>query len=320
MTKPIVVVTGGAGFIGSHLVDRLIELGNRVVVLDDFRTGKRANLARWLDRKYAFDGNEPSLEIVTCDVSHGIFAGLAPITQKYGKVERIAHLAAQVSVVASIANPLVDMNVNYGGTLHVLEYARAMGIVKVAFASSAAVYGDTPILPVTEDAPRTPISPYGIHKLSSELALDYYASTHGVPVTALRFMNVYGPRQDPSSPYSGVISIFSDRAKAGKTLTIFGDGKQTRDFVFVGDVVRALVAALGDGNSRLAANVGTGKETSVLELARAIVELCGNKSSIEHQPARGGEILRSCAVVERLAALGASATTPLVDGLRKTLA
>lgn len=319
MTKPIVVVTGGAGFIGSHLVDRLIETDNRVVVLDDFRTGKRANLARWAAREYAFDGREPSLEIVTCDVSHGIFAALGPITAKYGPVERIAHLAAQVSVVASIANPLTDMAVNYGSTLHVLEYARAMRVAKVAFASSAAVYGDTDVVPIIEDTPRRPISPYGIHKLSSELALDYYAAQFGVATTALRFMNVYGPRQDPSSPYSGVISIFSDRAKAGKPLTIFGDGKQTRDFVYVGDVVRALVAALADGNSRLIANVGTGKETTVRQLAETIVELCGNRSTIEHAPARSGEILRSCAVVERLGELGAAAATPLIEGLRQTV-
>jgi len=324
MTKPIVVVTGGAGFIGSHLVDRLIEAGNRLIVLDDFRTGKRANLSRWLDRKHAFDGAEPALELVTCDVSHGIFAALAPLA-KYGRVERIAHLAAQVSVVASIANPMTDMAVNYGSTLHVLEYARAMGISKVAFASSAAIYGDTDVVPIAEDAPKRPISPYGIHKYASELALDYYASTYGVGTTALRFMNVYGPRQDPSSPYSGVISIFAERAKAGNRLLIFGDGKQTRDFVFVGDVVRALVAALGDGNSRLVCNVGTGKQSTVRELAEIIVGLCGAApgkpaSTIEHAPARAGEILRSCAVVDRLAALGAPAKTSLIDGLRETVA
>jgi UDP-glucose 4-epimerase len=320
VSKPIAVVTGGAGFIGSHLVDRLIEVGHRVVVLDDFRTGKRANLARWADPKHRFDGADPALEIVTCDVSHGIFAALAPITAKYGRVERIAHLAAQVSVVASIANPLVDMSVNYGGTLHVLEYARATGVSKVAFASSAAVYGETEILPVAEESPLRPISPYGIHKLASENALDYYAAIHAVPTTALRFFNVYGPRQDPSSPYSGVISIFADRAKAGAPLTIFGDGKQTRDFVFVGDVVKALIAALADGNSRLVANVGTGDEITVLELAQTIVKLCGGKSGIDHAAARPGEILRSCAVVERLAELGAPATTSLIDGLRVTVA
>ncbi len=318
MSKPIAVVTGGAGFIGSHLVDRLIDGGHRVVVLDNFSTGKRSNLARWKDRE-GLSRDDGVLEIVNCDVGHGVFAALAPIVASHGKIERIAHLAAQVSVVASIANPLVDMSVNYGGTLHVLEYARAMGVAKVALASSAAVYGDTDLFPVSEDAPTRPVSPYGIHKLASEHALDYYSTVHGVPVTVLRFFNVYGPRQDPSSPYSGVISIFADRAKAGRPLTIFGDGKQTRDFVYVGDVVRALEVALGDGHDRTIANVGTGREITIDELAATVVKLCGGTSKIEHAPARAGEIVRSFARVERLAGLGASARTALIDGLRETL-
>ncbi len=309
---PIAVVTGGAGFIGSHTVDRLLESDHRVVVLDNFSTGKRANLARWAEH--------PALHVVPCDVSQGIFAALEPITRLHGPVSRIAHLAAQVSVVQSVANPMVDAQVNYGGTLHVLEYARAKSVKKVVFASSAAVYGDVAELPVGEDAPKCPLSPYGINKYASELALDYYASVHGVPTTALRFFNVYGPRQDPTSPYSGVISIFTDRARTGTPLTIFGDGHQTRDFVYVGDVVRAIVAALGDGNSRLVANVGMGGEISVLELARTIVDLCGGRSTIEHQPARAGEILKSRADVTRLGeALGIVAQTKLVDGLRLTL-
>jgi len=311
-SQPIVVVTGGAGFIGSHLVDRLLESEHRVVVLDNFSTGKRANLARWADHA--------ALHIVPCDVSHGIFAALEPITRVHGAVDRIAHLAAQVSVVQSIANPLFDTQVNYGGTLHVLDYARAKGIKKVVLASSSAVYGDVADMPVSEDAPKQPLSPYGINKYASELALDYYASVHDVPTTALRFFNVYGPRQDPSSPYSGVISIFTDRARAGRPLTIFGDGQQTRDFVYVGDVVRAISAGLADGNSRLVANVGMGGEISVLELARTIVDLCGGRSTIEHQPARAGEILKSRARVDRLRdALGVVAETKLVDGLRLTL-
>jgi len=311
-SEPIVVVTGGAGFIGSHTVDHLLESDHRVVVLDNFSTGKRANLARWV--------GHPALHVVPCDVSHGIFAALEPITRVHGPVDRIAHLAAQVSVVQSVANPQFDTQVNYGGTLHVLEYARAKGVKKVVLASSAAVYGDVAELPVSEDAPKQPLSPYGINKYASELALDYYANVHGVPATALRFFNVYGPRQDPSSPYSGVISIFTDRARAGRPLTIFGDGHQTRDFVFVGDVVRALTAALGDGNSRLVANVGMGGEISVLELARTIVDLCGGRSTIEHEPSRAGEILKSRARVDRLRdALGVVAETKLVDGLRLTL-
>ena len=308
----LVAVTGGAGFIGSHTVDRLLAAGHRVVVLDDFRTGKRANLAH--------HAGSDRLDVVACDVSHGIFPALAPITARHGPVERIVHLAAQVSVVHSVQNPLVDMQVNYGGTLHVLEYARATGVQKVVFASSAAVYGEVATLPVDEDTPTRPVSPYGIDKLASEHALDYYAAVHGVPGTALRFFNVYGPRQDPSSPYSGVISIFADRARTGRTLTLFGDGGQTRDFVYVGDVVRAIVAALGDGASRVVANVGTGGEITVLELARSIVELCGGKSAIEHAPARPGEILKSRARVDRLRdALGVVAETSLIDGLRETL-
>jgi len=308
----LAVVTGGAGFIGSHTVDRLLGAGNRVVVLDDFRTGKRANLAH--------HAGSDRLDVVACDVSHGIFPARAPITAQHGPVERIVHLAAQVSVVHSVQNPLVDMQVNYGGTLHVLEYARATGVKKVVFASSAAVYGEVATMPVGEDTPTRPVSPYGIDKLASEHALDYYAAVHGVPGTALRFFNVYGPRQDPSSPYSGVISIFAERARAGRTLTIFGDGGQTRDFVYVGDVVRAIVAALGDGADRVVANVGTGGEITVLELARSIVELCGGRSTIEHAPSRAGEILKSRARVDRLRdALGVVAETSLLDGLRETL-
>jgi UDP-glucose 4-epimerase len=310
--RMLAVVTGGAGFIGSHTVDRLLGAGHRVVVLDDFRTGKRANLAH--------HAGSDRLHVIACDVSHGIFPALAPITAEHGPVERIVHLAAQVSVVHSVQNPLVDMQVNYGGTLHVLEYARATGVRKVVFASSAAVYGEVATMPVGEDAPTRPVSPYGIDKLASEHALDYYAQVHGVPVTSLRFFNVYGPRQDPSSPYSGVISIFADRARAGRTITIFGDGGQTRDFVYVGDVVRAIVAGLGDAGNRVVANVGTGGEITVLELARSIVELCGGRSAIEHAPARAGEILKSRARVDRLRdALGVVAETALLDGLRETL-
>lgn len=316
----LVVVTGGAGFIGSHTVDLLIGRGRRVVVLDNFSTGRRSNLARWAEPRYSFAGESPALEVVVADVAHGIFAPLAPLTAKYGPVRQIIHLAAQVSVVHSVANPLVDMQINYGGTLHVLEYARAHRVSKVVLASSAAIYGDTATLPVAETTLAAPLSPYGIDKYASELALAYYQTVHSVPTTSLRFFNVYGPRQDPSSPYSGVISIFSDRARAGRELTIFGDGQQTRDFVYVGDVARAIVAAADERAGTPAINIGTGRTISINELAATIVELCGGKSELRHLPQRSGEILHSRALVERMEQLlGVRAEMPLADGLARTL-
>ena len=315
----LVLVTGGAGFIGSHTVDRLVGLGHRVVVLDNLSTGKRSNLAH--HGALTFAGGSP-VELVIADVSHGLFAPLAAITLAHGPIARIVHLAAQVSVVHSLANPLVDVQVNYVGTVQVLEYARATAVKKVVFASSAAVYGETETVPVTEDVPLRPLSPYGVDKLASELMLRAYASTHGVASTPLRFFNVYGPRQDPSSPYSGVISIFADRARSGRGITIFGDGQQTRDFVYVGDVARAVVtAALADGGDGTPMNVGTGGETSVRALAETVVALAGADVAIQHAPARAGEIVRSVAAVDRLAAvLDVRAEVGLRDGLAATLA
>lgn len=314
----LILVTGGAGFIGSHTVDRLVADGHRVVVVDDLRTGKRANLAQ--HGALSFAAGSP-VELVVADVSHGLFAPLAAVTAAHGPIARAIHLAAQVSVVHSLANPLVDVAVNYVGTVQVLEYARAAGVKKVAFASSAAVYGDTPVVPVVEDAPCRPLSPYGVDKLASELMLGAYAATHGVAATPLRFFNVYGPRQDPSSPYSGVISIFADRARAGKPLTIFGDGQQTRDFVYVGDVARAVVAAaMADGGDGTAMNIGTGRETTVRQLAEIVVGLAGTGVAISHAPARAGEIVRSLAAVARVrATLGWQAEVALADGLARTL-
>ncbi|MEZ4404508.1 MAG: NAD-dependent epimerase/dehydratase family protein [Kofleriaceae bacterium] len=314
----LILVTGGAGFIGSHTVDRLVAQGHRVVVVDDLRTGKRANLAG--HGGLTFASGSP-VELVVADVSHGLFAPLAAVTAAHGPIARIVHLAAQVSVVHSLANPLVDVAVNYVGTVQVLEYARATGVRKVVFASSAAVYGDTPVVPVREDAPCRPLSPYGVDKLASEHMLGAYALTHGVATTPLRFFNVYGPRQDPSSPYSGVISIFADRARTGQPITIFGDGQQSRDFVYVGDVARVVTLALAaDAGDGTALNVGTGRETTVRQLADEMVALAGSGAAIVHAPARPGEIVRSLAEVDRAAAaLGFRAEVGLRDGLRATL-
>ncbi|ACY14397.1 SDR family NAD(P)-dependent oxidoreductase [Haliangium ochraceum] len=316
---PFVAVTGGAGFIGSHTVDRLLAAGCRVVVLDNLSTGKRENLAQ--------HAGEPRFHLVETDIADGLFAPLAALTDEHGPVQRIIHLAAQTSVVRSVEQPLHDIRINYAGTAQVLEYARHRGVAKVVLASSAAVYGDTEELPVRETLPTRPLSPYGANKLGSEQLLYYYSAVHGVGTTALRFFNVYGPRQDPKSPYSGVISIFADRAMAGKPLTIFGDGEQTRDFVYVGDVSRAVAqACLGDEGDRAIINIGTGSETTVNELARTIVSLCGEAAgapevAISHSDARPGEIARSVAAVERMRdILGLRAETELAAGLRETLA
>lgn len=307
---PLVLVTGGAGFIGSHTVDRLVERGCRVLVVDDLSTGKRENLAQW-------DGDD-RVTLVVADIAGDLAAAVAG----HGTIHRVVHLAAQVSVNRSMAEPLVDLHTNCAGTVQVLELARAQNIGGVVFASSAAVYGDVDVFPVHEGLPTRPISPYGINKRSSELYLDYYAQVYDIPCTAFRFFNVYGPRQDPSSPYSGVISIFSDRAAAGQTITIFGDGEQTRDFVFVGDISRAVTdACLADRSGFTVANLGTEQETSINELAKIIIELSGSTSTIEHAEARAGDIIRSVATIER--AREAIAFEPKVairEGLEQTLA
>ena len=279
----VVVVTGGAGFIGSHVVDRLVKSGRRVVVLDNFSTGRRENLAQ-------YDGDD-RVGVVECDVAAGVDGALAGID-----VDRVVHLAAQVTVVTSVAEPMDDVRVNCGATVAVLEYARGHGVKKVVFSSSAAVYGDVAVLPVRETSECRPMSPYGIDKLSSEYFLKYYSAVHGVPGTVFRFFNVYGPRQDPSSPYSGVISIFADRARTNETITIFGDGEQTRDFVYVADVARAVVdACLSDDAATDGAvmNIGTGRAITVNELAREVVALRGSSSTIVHAQARAGEIRES---------------------------
>ncbi len=305
------VVTGGAGFIGSQLVRDLLGDGQRVVVLDDFSSGLRSNLA----------GLEGPLQLVETNVVDGLWAGMAQVDPSWGKPTAIVHLAAQVSVVASLQNPLEDARRNHGATLQVLEYARHHPGTRVVLASSAATYGDVDEVPVREVSARWPLSPYGIHKFSSELALRAYATTHGVPTAALRFFNVYGPRQDPSSPYSGVISIFMKRALAGDPITIFGDGEQTRDFVFVSDVAAAIRKAASTDHAGDVFNVGTGVETSVKTLAHTIVGEAGSSSSIGHAPSREGEIQRSCAELSHTRdVLGYAPTVQLREGLARTLA
>jgi UDP-glucose 4-epimerase len=302
-------VTGGAGFIGSHLCEALLARGDRVRVLDDFSTGKRGNLP-------------PGAELIVGDV-----ADPAAVRDAMAGTDGCFHLAAVASVEKGNRDWLGTHRTNLTGTIAVLDAARTAarpgsGSVPVVYASSAAVYGDPATVPIDESAPVRPLSAYGADKLGCELHARVGAVVHGVPSVGMRFFNVYGPRQDPSSPYSGVISIFCDRIKARQPIRIFGDGQQTRDFVYVGDVVRALVAAMERRPAEPSVfNVCTGRATSVLDLARTVGELCGVEPEIEWCPPRSGEIrtsLGSPSAMNRH--FGVVAETLLADGLKATLA
>ena len=269
-----VLVTGGAGFIGSHTVDLLMANGCRVSVLDNLSSGYRANIAPW--------ENHPRFIFVGGDVTKDIGGVLASAVARFGPVERIAHFAAQTAVPVSMDDPVGDIEINLCGTARILEYARRANVKKVAFASSSAVYDDDAPVPVSEESRARPASPYGIDKLAAEIFLDYYARLHGLKFTALRFMNVYGPRQDPSSWYSGVISIFLERAVTGQPITIFDDGEQTRDFVYVTDVAEAVVTALlSDAGNGAIVNIGTGVEVTINEITRTILALAKSRSTVD---------------------------------------
>lgn len=300
-----ILVTGGAGFIGSHVVERLLALGRHVRVLDNLSTGRRANLPE-----------DPRLEFVVGDIRERQRAEAC-----VDGVDAVVHLAAVASVQASIDDPMATHASNFDGTLNLLEAARVRGVRRLVYASSAAVYGDNAELPVTEDRTPQPLSPYAADKLAGEHYLAYYFHKHGLSGTAFRFFNIYGPRQDPSSPYSGVISIFADRLTRGEAVTLFGDGEQTRDFVYVGDLADLLCRSLTlDGLGGQVLNVGTGRETSLLTLLATLEDLSGRRVERRFADARVGDIRHSCADVTRLARwLGAAPSTPLRTGLAQLL-
>lgn len=300
------LVTGGCGFIGSHLADALVAAGHRVRILDDLSTGKRVNAPA-------------AAEILVADV-----ADLEAVRAAADGVDGIFHLAAVASVQRSNEDWLGTHRANQTGSICVFEAARrAKGgaPAPVVYASSAAVYGDNPHVPLVEDAETRPLTAYGADKLGSELHARVARLAHGVPTTGFRFFNIYGPRQDPHSPYSGVISIFAERALAGATVTIHGDGEQARDFVHVSDVVRFLRAAMDRPPERPDVfNVCTGIETSVKALARLITEAAGGRSAIAHGPPRPGDIRVSVGSPDKVrAAFGIAPETPLADGLAATI-
>ena len=298
------LVTGGAGFIGSHLVDALLLAGHRVRVLDDLSTGRRSNL-------------DPRAELVVGDVAAPEVAHAAAVD-----VDGCFHLAAVASVARGNEDWLGTHRVNLGGTIAVLDAARAMGGLPVVYASSAAVYGDLAEV-AAEDVLPAPLSAYGADKLGSELHAKAGFRVHGVPSVGFRFFNVYGPRQDPSSPYSGVISLFAAALSARRGVTVHGDGLQTRDFVYVGDIVAFLLAGMQAATTRPVAmvlNACTGRETSVRVLAETIGGLLQMRPCIAQGPSRAGDIRRSVGSPGKAAALlGLEARTALADGLEKTL-
>jgi UDP-glucose 4-epimerase len=303
------LVTGGAGFIGSTLADRLLAEGWEVDVVDDLSTGSLANLAdaRSLgSRKFSFHRLDVRSPAVTDFITHR-------------EPEVIFHLAAQADVRVSVARPVFDAEVNILGTLNICQGAIAARTRKVVFAASGGtLYGTPEHLPVREDHPQRPESPYGVAKKASVDYLHYYREIHGLEYSALAFANVYGPRQDPHGE-AGVVSIFTGLMLDRTRPTIFGDGKQTRDFVFVDDVVDALVRASDKGGG-LIINIGTGVETSVQELYDAIARGVGFTGDPNHSPARPGEVERSSLDPSRAEAqLGWKPWTDLDDGVGRTL-
>jgi len=306
--KHRVLVTGGAGFIGSHVADRYLAAGYAVTVLDDLSSGKRENVP-------------PGAEFVHADVGSKEARRLL----QGGSFTVLNHHAAQMDVRVSVSDPQFDARTNLMGLLNLLEGAREGGVERVVFASSGGVvYGESDDLPHPETAPKLPVSPYGVSKLASEYYLAVYALTHGLHTVSLRYANVYGPRQNPHGE-AGVVAIFGSRVRRGQELTVYGDGGQTRDYVFVGDVVEANLAATRweppafGSLDDLAFNVGTGLETSVNGLAATMLEAAGANVEVKHVAARPGELQRSAVAVNKaVREWGWRPKVSLADGLKRT--
>jgi UDP-glucose 4-epimerase len=298
-----ILVTGGAGFIGSHIVDAYIEAGHTVTVVDDLSTGHR-------------DQVHPQAHFYQADVTKA--DELARIVAAE-QPDVVSHQAAQKSVRLSVEDPAADANINILGTLHLLELCRRSGVQHVLFASTGgAIYGDADRIPTPEETPAWPISPYGIAKLTVEHYLYYYQHQYGLTYTALRYANVYGPRQDPHGE-AGVVAIFAERLLSGQTAVIYGDGSQTRDYVYVGDVAAANLRAL-QTRAAGAYNVGTGVETTVNALYAALAEAMGVSRPPQYAPARPGEQGRSALDARRAAdTLDWRPRVSLADGLRRTV-
>lgn len=301
------LVTGGAGFIGSHLCRRLLASGCAVRVLDDLSSGRRENLA-------ALDGE--------VDLVEGDLRDEALVSAALAGVDYVLHHAAVASVQTSIERPRFEQEVNAVGTLQLFEAARRAGVRRVVFAASAASYGKDPTAPKREEMLPAPESPYAISKIAGEYYARVYSSLYGLEVVCLRYFNVFGPRQDPSSPYSGVISIFAERMLAGAAPTVFGDGGQSRDFVYVDNVVEANMRACATpGIAGRVYNIGCGRSASLLELVAALNRVLGTAIEPEFAPARPGDVRISLADITRAQReLGYEPVVHFEEGLEQTLA
>jgi len=297
-----VLVTGGAGFIGSHVTDRLIQHGHSVDVMDDLSSGIPENI-------------HPSAKLHVMDVRSNEAADLI----RHHRYESLIHHAAQMDVRQSVSDPAFDVSVNVLGLINLMEAGRASGLSKVVFASTGgAIYGEPESGPQSEQHPQRPLSPYGISKLTCEKLLYFYLHEYGIPFVALRYGNVYGPRQNAHGE-AGVIAIFSERLLSGQPTMIHGDGRQTRDYVYVDDVARANHAALDFSGSSIALNIGTGLETDVVTLHTMLEEATGVHQSPTHGPSKSGEQRRSVLDWSKAAeVLSWSPRIDLREGLQRT--
>ncbi len=299
------LVTGGAGFIGSHIVEELLQEGATVRVLDNFSSGKRENLE-------ALHGD---LEILEGDLRDEEVLKAAT-----REVELVFHLAAFISVPQSMLEPQECFATNVAGTVSLLEAARRAGVHKVVLSSSTAVYGDPDRFPTDEETPLQPLSPYALSKQVNEQYARLYTRTFNLPVTSLRYFNVYGPRQRPDSAYAAAISIFSRRLVNGEPITLYGDGRQSRDFIFVKDVVRANLLAAGSDSAGEVFNICTGSETTLLDLVETLSEISPRQPEVRFEARRAGDIYRSLGDPGKAAAiLGFRAGTSLEIGLAQTM-
>ena len=299
-----VVVTGGAGFIGSHLTEELVRRGWRVIIIDDLSSGKRENIERLL--------NQGKIEFIK-----GSLLALPLLQKLFQGVGYVFHQAAIPSVPRSIDNPLASHEANVTGTLNVLIAARDNGVKKVIYASSSSVYGDTPTLPKREDMPPNPQSPYAVTKLAGEYYCRVFEEVYGLATVCLRYFNVYGPRQNSGSQYAAVIPRFIKRASEGKASIIFGDGEQTRDFTFIKDAVEANVLA-AESQACGVFNIGGGKRITINELANLILNITGSKVEPVHQEPRPGDIKHSLADITKAKTFGYEPKYGLKEGLRQT--